>query len=275
MGKNEFFMEIFNEILKLNDNMIVIVYDKEGNIWFGLRDIIKALGYTDISHARQDINIKKNNKKKYNKIRGWGQPHPLNMQPHKIFINESGLYEILSNSKKPLARLFMDKYFTDIMPEIRKHGKYILNMKDRTKTKNINKELKQEVIELKNNLRNIVYPIGPAIYLITKILHHKKYYKIGITDDLNKRLKVYNTSQPNKIFFDYYVMVKNKKIDNCVKNIMKNEEFIKNKEYYLAKLSRILQFINSCDKSLDKICCGYCLKCYRFNKIKQHKCKYI
>lgn len=79
MSKNEFFMEIFNEILKLNDNEIVIVYDKEGVIWFGLRDIIKALGYTDISHARQDINIKKNNKKKYKKIRGWGQPHPLNM----------------------------------------------------------------------------------------------------------------------------------------------------------------------------------------------------
>ncbi len=48
---------------------------------------------------------------------------------------------------------------------------------------------------------------------------------------------------------------------------------IENKEYYLAKLSRILQFIHSCEKSLNKICCGYCLKCYKFNKIKQHKCK--
>ena len=29
------------------------------------------------------------------------------------------------------------------------------------------------------------------------------------------------------------------------------------------------------DKSLNKICCGYCLKCYSFKKIKLHKCKYI
>jgi hypothetical protein len=30
--KDVFFMEIFNEILKLNDNEILIVYDTDGNI---------------------------------------------------------------------------------------------------------------------------------------------------------------------------------------------------------------------------------------------------
>ena len=197
------------------------------------------------------------------------------MQPHTKFINESGLYELLSISTKPLAKIFMDRYFTDIMPEIRKNGKYILNKQDKNKTDTINKELEQENIELKNNLRNIVYPEGNAIYLITKIVHNKKYYKVGITGDLNKRLKSYNTGLPNKIYYNYFIMVKNKLIDSCMKNIMKNNEFIKNKEFYLAKLSRILEFIKSCDLKLDKICCGYCLKCYKFSKIKLHKCKYI
>ena len=36
--------------------------------------------------------------------------------------------------------------------------------------------------------------------------NNKKYYKIGITGNLNKRLKVYNTSQPNKIFYDYFII---------------------------------------------------------------------
>ncbi len=199
----------------------------------------------------------------------------VTLHPKTKFINESGLYELLSKSTKPLARIFMDKYFTDIMPEIRKNGKYILNKQEMNKTKEINKKLTQENIELKNNLRNIVYPEGNAIYLITKILHNKKYYKIGITGNLNKRLKIYNTAYPNKIFYNYFIMVKSKSIDTCIKNIMKNNEFIKNKEYYLAKLSRILEFIKSCDINLDKICCGYCLKCYKFSKIKLHKCKYI
>ena len=56
---------------------------------------------------------------------------------------------------------------------------------------------------------------------------------------------------------------------------MKNEEFIKNKEYYMTTLNKILKFIKTCDESLNKICCGYCLKCYNFTKIKLHKCKYI
>ena len=169
----------------------------------------------------------------------------------------------------------MDKYFTDIMPEIRKNGKYILSKQEMHKTNEINNELKQENIELKNNLRNIVYPDGPSLYLILKIVHNKKYYKIGFTKNLNKRLKVYNTGLPNKIYYNYFIMVKNKHIDSCMKNIMKNQEFIKNKEFYLAKLSRILEFIKSCDLNLDKICCGYCLKCYIFSKVKLHKCKYI
>ena len=29
-----FFMEIFNDILKINDHEISIIYDKKGNIWF-------------------------------------------------------------------------------------------------------------------------------------------------------------------------------------------------------------------------------------------------
>jgi hypothetical protein len=55
---------------------------------------------------------------------------------------------------------------------------------------------------------------------------------------------------------------------------MKNEEFIKNKEYYLAKLSRIINFIKSCDKTLYNIYCGYCNNMYTFNNYSKHKCKY-
>ena len=47
---------------------------------------------------------------------------PWNFQPKTKFINESGLYQLLSKSTKPLAKKFMEKYFIDIMPEIRKSG---------------------------------------------------------------------------------------------------------------------------------------------------------
>jgi len=42
---------------------------------------------------------------------------PSNLQYNTKIINESGLYYILSISNKPLAKLFMDKYINEIMPQ--------------------------------------------------------------------------------------------------------------------------------------------------------------
>ena len=62
-------------------------------------------------------------------------PHAQAIQPHKIFINEPGLYEFLSTSTKPLARIFMDKYFINIMPTIRKTGKYVMDKLNKQRIK--------------------------------------------------------------------------------------------------------------------------------------------
>ena len=223
-------MEIFNEILKINDIEIIIIYDKNNDIWFKLKDILKVLGYTFLLKHTNNININKNNIKKYSELKvSRYTTVPLNMQQLTKFINESGLYELLSISKKPIARIFQNKYFIEIMPEIRKNGKYILENKDKIKMEEINNKLKKENINLINNIRNVIYPIGKALYIITKIINNKKYYKIGYTKNLNNRLKVYNTCFPNKILFNYYLLVDDKNIDKCIKTIMKNEEFIKNK----------------------------------------------
>ena len=277
--ENIFFMEIFNNILKINKKEIMIVYDVDGNIWFGLRDIIKSLGYSNYKKANAKLKITSINIKKYKEIKGTPQGVPLDVQPHKKFINESGLYELLSISTKPLAKIFMDKYFKDIMPSIRKTGKYILDNENKTKLHTINNKLnsvKQTNKSLLNNQRNIKYPVGNAIYIITKKIKTKKYYKIGYTKDLNKRLSVYNTSLPNKILYDYFILVENKEIDNCIKKILRDKEFIKNKEYYMSNMNEIINFIKKCDNRLKKISCGYCNKLYLLNHniISKHKCKW-
>jgi prophage antirepressor-like protein len=124
-----FFLDIFNKILKYGEKDISIIFDSNGDIWFGLRDILKVLEYTSLK--KTIYNISKQYKKKYKDLRGFPRGNPLskNQQPNKIFINESGLYQILSNSTKPIAKLFMNKYFTEIMPQIRKSGKYEVSKK--------------------------------------------------------------------------------------------------------------------------------------------------
>ena len=222
--KNSFFLDIFNKIIKINENEILIIFDKDNNIWFGLRDIIKALNYNNITNAITNINISKEYKKQYNKIlTPNGQGVRKFIKPNKKFINESGLYELLSISTKPLAKIFMNEYFINIMPQIRKTGKYIMDNKNKKELNKINNKLnnlEHEKKDLINNQRNIIYPDGKAIYVITKIINDKKYFKIGYTKNLNKRLKVYNTSFPNKIFFNYFIMVNDPLIDKCIKRII-------------------------------------------------------
>ena len=61
--ENIFFMEVFNDILKINNNNVIIIYDTDGNIWFGLRDILKVIGYTSLENAMATIDINVKNKK--------------------------------------------------------------------------------------------------------------------------------------------------------------------------------------------------------------------
>ena len=56
---------------------------------------------------------------------------------------------------------------------------------------------------------------------------------------------------------------------------MKNEEYIKNKEFYKTTLNYALKFIKKCSSNINNISCGYCLKRYKFDTIKEHKCKYL
>jgi len=265
------FINVFNNLLKYNEQEVFIVVDKYNQIWFKLKDIIKLLGYSNVKKTLYSSIIDKNNKKKYSQLKVYpSRGTPPNFQSKSIFVDESGLYKLLSNSIKKIAKEFRDEIFSNILPSIRKTGEYVVNKTEKNKLKILN----EEIIQLKNNQRNIVYPGGKAIYVIKQIKNNKKYYKIGHTKDLNKRLKVYNTGNANKILYTYYCLITDEKIDMCIKKYMKNKEFIKNKEYYVLNIKDIISIINKCDNRIKNICCGFCLKCKKLNNIINHKCKY-
>ena len=164
------------------------------------------------------------------------------------------------------------------MPKIRETGKYVLDRESKKELDIVNKKLK--AIEKSNkdlllNMKNIDYPKGNYIYIIKQKANNKTYYKIGYTKNLNKRVKTYNTGNANKIFFNYIIKVQNEEIDKCIKKIMKNQEYIKNKEFYKISLNSALKFINKCSSDINNISCGYCLKEYNFNTMSKHKCKLI
>jgi len=42
LQNNNFFLDIWNNLIKINEDNVFIIFDKKGNIWFGLKDLIKA-----------------------------------------------------------------------------------------------------------------------------------------------------------------------------------------------------------------------------------------
>lgn len=90
----------------------------EGEPWFILADVCKALELTNVSVVAQTLDD--DEKSKLNLGLSGGSTN---------CVNEQGLYEVIFQSRKEEAKLFRKWIKTDVLPSIRKHGAY---MTDRT-----------------------------------------------------------------------------------------------------------------------------------------------
>ena len=86
-----FFLEIFNNLIKFNDEELMILFDINGNIWFKLKDVYTILGYSNLKDAIFKNNLDDKYKKKYNKIKVYRMNGtPYNFQKNTMFVNEPG-----------------------------------------------------------------------------------------------------------------------------------------------------------------------------------------
>jgi len=225
-GSNNFYLDIFNKLLSINEHKIFIVFDKDDNIWFGLKSLLMALGYTDTNSAPKTLDIDEEYIINIGDLKVPESTRGLsNLQPKTKMINSTGLYVLLGVSTKPLAKQFIRHYAKYIMPSITNTGKYISSDKDMKKIKELNhkiSDLRHNTKTLINNQTNIIYPKGSAIYIIKQNYNNKTYYKIGHTINLNTRLRTYNTGSVNKIHYNFYFLIEDPTIDSCIKKIMKN-----------------------------------------------------
>ena len=173
-------IDTFENLLKYNNKEVFIVLNVNNEIWFKMKDVLKILEYSSIKKAIYKLNIDKKFKLKYKYIKVYPlRDTPLNAQPNSIFINESGLYQLLSNSTKPIASKFRDELFTTILPSIRKTGIYKLKIKDNKKLKKLNKKFKEELNYYED--KHIYNPTNNSyIYILKKNIGTKKCYKMRL-----------------------------------------------------------------------------------------------
>jgi prophage antirepressor-like protein len=242
-------IDIFNNILIYNSNKIDYVIDNENNIWFKFTNISNLLKYKSSKDALRDL-IDKENKKllKNIKLLIKSKDHP-----NTVYINEKGIYSFLIKSRMKNAKEFQFWLINEVLPNLRKHGKYQLNKKIKLKLKNLNKKIK--ILEknnkvLHNNMTKNKYPQGTHIYII----EDDKKYKIGYTDDLKKRLQTYNTGKANKLEYVYYKKTKcGKEIEICLKAMLNKYIYKSNKEFYVCDVNIIIKKILNCIK-IEKSC---------------------
>ena len=282
-NKSLFFLDIFNQLLKYNEKKIIIIFDTGGNIWFGLRDIFNMLGYNNINNAINTIKISDANRTSYKDIRVSDRLDTLiNMQPHKIFINESGLYEVLTKSTKPIANLFMQKYLIEIMPEIRKTGKYIMNSEDKSKLDNLNNKISNYKKEL--NFYNEKYNFEPGtkgLFYIKKKYIYKNgekilCWKFGFSDELSIRFSNYLIGEFEQNLVAYIPLtIDARTLENCVKNKLKPHLLkLRTETVCYLNLKELKNEISNCINDISNhIChCVLCKKKYDFKSMDEHNC---
>ena len=248
----ETLIDMFNNILIYNSNKIVYVIDIDNNIWFKFKNISEILKYKSSKDALRDL-INKQDKKLLKNIKLLIKNKD---NTNTVYINEKGIYSFLIKSRMKNAKDFQLWLINEVLPNLRKYGKYELNKKIKLKLKKLNKKIKileKNNIILKNNMTKHKYPKGTHIYII----EDDKKYKIGYTDNLEKRLQTYNTGKANKLEYVYYKKTKcGKEIEICLKAMLNKYIYKSNKEFYICNINIIIKKILKCIKIEND-----CIKC--------------
>ena len=117
-------MSIIEKVFHYEENEISVIKCRD-DIRFRGKDIAKALGYEKTRNAILK-HVDDDNKSILEDIRRGPQIEApfKNEQGGSIFINESGLYSLIFGSRRELARNFKRWVTKDVLPSIRKTGRY-------------------------------------------------------------------------------------------------------------------------------------------------------
>jgi prophage antirepressor-like protein len=101
----------------------------DGEPWFYGRDLAVALANKKPQKALAD-HVEEKHRCSHKALEALveGCPktgHPLGMQPHAVWVNEAGMFSLVLGSRLEAAKAFKDRVCEDVLPSIRRHGRYV------------------------------------------------------------------------------------------------------------------------------------------------------
>jgi prophage antirepressor-like protein len=181
------------------NNLEVRTATKDNDILFCLVDVAKCL---DIANNRNLLGrLDKDG------VRSMDVTDTLGRQQEANFINEPNLYRVIFRSDKPEAVKFQDWVFNEVLPALRKDGKYELGKNDELikKQQNPNMTIKANNNNLlEQNILDQINKIDPnnfdayQYYYMNDLILHYPYFRFKIDK---------NTKLPLIQIWDWYKII--------------------------------------------------------------------
>ena len=119
-------MSIIEKVFKYGETELSVIKCKD-DIWFRGKTLVEVLGYSNPLKAIR-MHIDSEDKKEMSELvyKGGAQNgHPFrNVQRGTIYVNESGLFALILHSQLESALTFKQWVIKDVLPSIRKTGRY-------------------------------------------------------------------------------------------------------------------------------------------------------
>jgi hypothetical protein len=150
-------------------------------------------------------------------------------------------------------------YFIEVEAHLDKYKNYIIN--------GLNKKISKYESELKPTPMPTT---KGAIYILKTSEDIEGVYKIGRTKNFASRLKVHQSSHPDKLEIKYVYETNNiESVESCLKGLLKDKGHRKRREFYEIDIDILKQLVKNCDclslavknkdKTLKSADCNYVL----------------
>lgn len=110
-------------LFNFNGEQLQVIMEN-GEPWFLAKDVCDIL---ELSNGRQALSLLDDDEKNTVILNDGNRGNP-----NRAIVNESGLYSLIMNSRKPSARIFRKWVTSEVLPAIRKNGGYMISKPDET-----------------------------------------------------------------------------------------------------------------------------------------------
>ena len=157
------------------------VIERDGEPWFVAKEVCAILEHTN--HVRAIQKLEEDEK-------GVTKVYSLGGEQDTLIISESGLYTLIIRSNKPNAKKFRKWVTSEVLPSIRKNGKYELGLASNELATAREEELLRKIINLQDEV----------ISLYRKLDGNKKVKSVFISADEVLEIKeLYNKGYSTRL----------------------------------------------------------------------------